>query len=55
MANAFCRKGGLNIPELRHQIAMANNELVVVVPGFSHRPDNGMDFDRLLKDILAPI
>ncbi len=34
---------------------LPSNDLVIVVLGFSHRPDNGMDFDRLLKDILATI
>jgi hypothetical protein len=29
------------------------NEIVVVFPGFSHKPDNFLDFERLLNDILA--
>jgi len=31
---------------------LPSNELVVVVLGFSHRPDNALDFDGLLRDIL---
>jgi CubicO group peptidase (beta-lactamase class C family) len=34
---------------------LPSNDLIIVVLGFSHRPDNGMDFDRLLKDILSVI
>jgi len=32
---------------------MPSHDIVVVVLGFSHKPDNSLDFDRLLKDILA--
>jgi hypothetical protein len=31
---------------------LPSKELIVVVLGFSHKPDNEMDLDRLLKDIL---
>jgi hypothetical protein len=31
---------------------LPSQELIVVVLGFSHKPDNEMDLDRLLKDIL---
>lgn len=34
---------------------LPSNDLIIVVLGFSHRPDNGMDFDRLLKDILGTL
>jgi hypothetical protein len=30
-----------------------SRDLVVVVLGFSHKPDNDLDADRLLKDIIA--
>ncbi len=34
---------------------LPSNDLVVVVLGFSHKPDNSLDFDTLLKDILETI
>jgi len=32
-----------------------SKQMVVVVLGFSHRPDHAMDFDRLLADILKTV
>jgi CubicO group peptidase (beta-lactamase class C family) len=32
-----------------------SRELVMVVLGFSPKPDNEIDLDRLLKDILATV
>jgi hypothetical protein len=34
---------------------LPSNDLVVVVLGFSQRPDNTIDFDTLLGDILKTI
>jgi CubicO group peptidase (beta-lactamase class C family) len=34
---------------------MPSQQLVVVVLGFSHKPDNNLDFDSLLKDITGTI
>lgn len=31
---------------------MPEEDLIVIILGFSHEPDNGMEYDRLLKDIL---
>jgi CubicO group peptidase (beta-lactamase class C family) len=32
-----------------------SKQLVVVVLGFSHKPDNGLDFDSLLRDIIGTL
>lgn len=34
---------------------LPSSDLVVVVLGFSHRPDNALDFDLLLRDILKTV
>jgi hypothetical protein len=34
---------------------MPSQELIVVVLGYSPRSKGGMDFDRLLKDILSTL
>ncbi|MBN2665923.1 MAG: serine hydrolase [Bacteroidales bacterium] len=34
---------------------LPSSELVIVVLGFSHRPDNALDFDGLLRDVLKTI
>lgn len=34
---------------------MPSQQLVVVVLGFSHKPENDFDFDSLLRDILATV
>ena len=34
---------------------LPSNDLVVVILGFSHKPDNEMDLDRLLRDILGTL
>jgi CubicO group peptidase (beta-lactamase class C family) len=34
---------------------LPSNDLIVVILGFSHKPEHEMDFDRLLKDILGTL
>lgn len=34
---------------------LPSNDMVVVILGFSHKPDNEMDLDRLLRDILGTL
>jgi len=34
---------------------LPSNDLVIVILGFSHKPDNEMDLDRLLRDILGTL
>jgi CubicO group peptidase (beta-lactamase class C family) len=34
---------------------LPSQQLVVVVLGFSHKPDNGLDFDSLLRDIIGTL
>jgi CubicO group peptidase (beta-lactamase class C family) len=34
---------------------LPSNKLVVVILGFSHKPDHEMDFDRLLKDVMGTL
>ena len=34
---------------------LPSRDLIVIVLGFSHKPKNDMDFDRLLKDILSAL
>ena len=34
---------------------LPTQQLIVVVLGFSHKPDHEMDFERLLKDVLATV
>ncbi len=34
---------------------MPSQQLIVVVLGFSHKPDNTLDFDSLLRDIIGTI
>jgi len=34
---------------------LPSKKLVVVILGFSHRPENGIDLDRLLKDIMGTL
>jgi hypothetical protein len=34
---------------------LPSHDLIIVILGFSHKPENEMDFDRLLKDIMGTL